>query len=266
MLGVAKRPRSIRYATRQRRSLVLAVMMAVLATPLLPQAAEAAYYKNCTANDGHSPTWHAYRNLSGRQYTEAAGVTVIRALHECTNGSDNLSAVMAANVQGSCTPFTQLGYGRVDGYAQAWLYTPDDNSCGALQFYSSTLSPLVGHVVKFLIFQSGTQWYYEIYDETLGMLDIHTRVRHANYGNEVWYGIEVHNNNDQFGGAGSANIVLLYDLSYNYVGASSIAYLTGTSQVAWANQGTIPSYWLASKTTIPSNSHTELTGDTTNHP
>jgi hypothetical protein len=248
------------------------VALALAVAPATAEPTRAAYFGACTADDGYSPTYHVFRNVAGRQYTQVIARTIIRQLNACEPGSDSFSAVMAINLQDAdCVPFVQFGYGEIQGgQPLTWLLTQQDNSCGIVTQQSlgcfPVISPVLGHNVQFEIYKPNTtQWQFHLSDLTTGCGSFYAIADHGDYTSMVWYGIETHNNNDQFGGAGSAARAQLFDMGYQYNGdgTTSYTYLTGTTSVAWANNGVIPYYWFASISTV--SGRTTISGYTINH-
>ncbi len=246
------------------RKLLAALVAASLMLPIIA-VAPAAALDSCTSNTG-SPTWSVKRNDIGRQYTHAIGQTIIRQLDACFGSDGTRLAAVLVNVGGmgdGAPLFLQVGYGD-RGYGLQWLASTDDYPSGNIDGVGLGFGPVPGHLVQFeIVPYSSSEWRLYIRDKTTGMYGWRPLARHYSFGTGVWYGIEVHNQGDDFGGYDSSHRTNLDYLGYQYNGdgTSSYTYLTGTGKSGWANdESWRPSTWIYGITTIGTDQYTRLWG------
>jgi hypothetical protein len=96
-----------------------------------------SYYTTCSASENNY-IYHNYQ-LHAAVQKSVRGTAIIRDLRTCidANGKLGASQIMVANLQDSdCSPFAQLGYGRVgnDSNPLGFWFTPDPYSapCGSI--------------------------------------------------------------------------------------------------------------------------------------
>lgn len=155
---------------------------------------------------------------------------------------------MAANLEDAdCVPFVQLGYGEIQGgQPLTWLWTNRDDTCGVIVQGSGGCGPLVGHNVRFIIDKpNGIQWRYHISDLTSGCGLYSAIDDHGEYTSRVWFGIEMNNDGDQFGGQSLNAKASITNMTYQFIGdgTSTPTQVLGTDNTGWANAGVIPWYW-----------------------
>jgi len=248
------------------------VLLGVLGTPGTALAAGPTW-NQCRAPGAPtiSPTWHVYRNVSGRAYTYAIGTTVVENLHACDpgNGYDQFAGTFVANLQDAGQCFMQIGYGDGDGSGGLRYFASSDSlGTGNVTSMSLGFSPSQADVSTFSIFTVSVDGdpYWELRvtkGSTYGYRLISQKACQGSMP-EVWFGIETHNYADQFGGPSNPALVALYSLGYKYSGGpSAITYLQDTINAAWANSpNTIPTCWHPGITTYGSSAYTKLYGYT----
>lgn len=233
------------------RKLLLSLLLATgMAVPASVLAATPVLAQGCNTYTSDSPTWHVVR--TGKRFTHAYGETVVRTLDACDTGTDHGSFVFPVNLQDAdCSQYLQLGYGEgAEGGGLAWFWTPSATSCGAVyNTFTASFNPVVGRNYSFQIFPSAAypdKWALRIIDIGSGAAAVNyvTKLTDRDT-DEAWYGIEVKNLFDRFGGSSAANTVTLNDLRFRYVGdGGTYTYLTGTGGGAWANMDfLIPDSW-----------------------
>lgn len=239
-----------------KRKLLAFVTAAAMFLTFAPVTSASGGTWNDCRSPGYSstmhPTWHVFRNVSGRAYTYAIGTTTVQALHACepSNGYDQFSVVMTANLQDYGQCFMQIGYGDGDGSGTLHYFASSDSlGTGNVTSMSLGFSPAAGDVSTFSIFTvvSGGQPYWEL-RVTKGGTYGYRLISQNGCGNtmpEAWYGIETHNYGDQFGGNSNPHLTAIHDLGYKYVGGpAATTWLQGTGNVAWAaSPNTIPVCW-----------------------
>lgn len=235
----------------RRRS--LALLMAVGMSMSFVPSVSAVTFSNCAnISADYSPTWHVFR--LGTFYA-AQGEVVIRQLRGCTNASgsalQNCAAqVWPANMQGAFgTDFKQIGYANVgtpsdpapcNSSAMDWFATCCSGWTDNVSPMTLAFDPVVGHTIRFSIYRyaPGGLVYWRLKVDDLshpGWYGWRELVQSASSVGEVWYGIEEHSKQSQFGSNSSTNRTRLRGLSYRLSNGSAWTYLTGTSNVAWAN-------------------------------
>ncbi|MCY7288542.1 MAG: hypothetical protein LH624_09915 [Cryobacterium sp.] len=256
----------------------LLIIPAILAMTLaFAPSVSAAFYKGCTtpAFPTISPTWHVLRDVSGRQYNYAQGTTTLKNLHSCSpsNGHDQFSAVMVANLQdyGSC--FMQIGYAAFDG-TMYYVASSDTLGTGNITTMSLGFSPTAGDTATFSIFKvtvSGTNYWELRVTTSIGGTYGYRLISRSGCTEtfpETWYGIETHNYADQFGGPDNPNLVAVHDLGYKYVGGpAATTWLqgnTGSNGGFWANGSAIPTCWHPGVSQDSGTLYTRLYGYTDN--
>jgi hypothetical protein len=243
---------------KMRRKL-FASLSAVLVTLSMAPAVSAATYTDCSTDPaGYHPTWYVFRDTA--TYYAAQGEVVIRQLSGCTHsdGSANQdyhAQVWPANIQGT-NEFKQIGYGNdtSGGTAMNWWATEnggsgfDQNVTGmSLAFY-----PAIGDTIRFSIYRYGSYWRLYVNDLShagwYGWRDI---LAVGSSGNEVWYGIEDHSWQSQFGSSSGTNQTRLRGLSYRLSAGGAWTYLTGTTKTTWNEPLGIgePTCWIESVAT-----------------
>jgi hypothetical protein len=211
-------------------------------------------------------------------YYAAKGETRIRSVHGCSpnNGLDSWVAVIPANMQGPFD-FMQIGYGttRSDGTGLGFWATDHAGNDQIMSPMTLGFGPTVGNLTRFEIwsFVSGPTryWRMRVTDVTRGAAQfVGWRDREATnlYTGEVWYGIEQHDLHSQFGGATSANVAQLRQLSYKLSANALWTVLEGTGGAAWAhNPGSVLGCWNYSIATYAgpiASDQTSLNGYTAN--
>jgi hypothetical protein len=209
------------------------------ASQVIPDSAS-----GCTAEpSGYSPTWNVTRAVAGRQYTQAAATTTIRQLYACAGSGESFASVMPVNLGGvgvaPSVPFLQIGYFALGNTLHFWaVFAEDSQGGGGIVDSEIGFTPQIGHATRFEIYPvSGpNRWRMRATDTISGRTGFHDVPRAHNWAPGVWYGIEVHNEGDLFGGSGSANKTIISDLTYQYVGDGTTldTYLTGTGGSGWA--------------------------------
>jgi hypothetical protein len=218
------------------------------------------------------------RNTS--TYYAAQGEVVIRQLHGCTNASGSLqncdAQVWPANMQGT-DDFKQIGYANItcNGTGMNFFATCCAGFTDIVSEMSLAFGPAVGDTVRFSIYRyaPGGAVYWRLKVDDLShpgwygwreLLQVDPSV------GLVWYGIEDHSKQSQFGSNSSTSPVRLRGLSYRLSNGAAWTYLTGTGSVAWANLAGlgVPLCWWDSISTysgpIASN-QTSLNGYTSNN-
>lgn len=271
---------------RLRRKLVLLLTAISLSVAFAP-AVSAAPFSNCVAiASNYHPNWHVFRNTS--TYYAAQGEVVIRQLRACTNSNGTpqqscAAQVWPANMQGS-NEFKQIGFASVgsitdpptcNSSAMNWWATVnggignvDNVSQMSLAFY-----PAIGDTIRFSIYRYApggfVYWRLKVDDLShAGWYGWREIIQNASSVPEVWYGIENHSKQTQFGSTSATNQVRLRGLSYRLSNGGAWNYLEGNGSAGMANtQGLgYPSCWINSVSTYSgpiSPIQTSLNGYTT---
>lgn len=282
------RPSSI--AVRMSRGLLAVVSATIVALTTAPVASAYTYTDCIDVNANYSPTWHVIRNTS--TYFAAQGEVVVRQLRGCTDASGTLlqncsAQVWPANMQGA-GEFKQIGYANVgspsnpptcNSSAMNWWATCCSGFTENVTQMSLAFYPAIGDTIRFSIYRyaPGGLVYWRLKVDDLshaGWWGWRELVQSAPSVGSVWYGIEDHSLQSQFGSNSSSSQVRLRGLSYRLSNGSAWTYLTGSTGSAagfWANDlgYGVPGCWAESVTTyagpIASN-QTSVNGYTANCP
>ena len=255
------------------RRRIAALLSGLIVALAMPSAAGAYTYSACISEPaGYSPTWHVFRDNAN--YYAVQGEVVIRQLHGCTGGSGTtiLAQVWPANMQGSLD-FLQIGYANIDsGTTMNWWASSNSAPSPDVSQMSLSFFPVVGHTVRFTIARVnlGGIYYWRLKVDDLshsGWYGWRNLIQNDDHTQEVWYGIEDHNEKSQFGGNSSTNTVRLRGMAYRLANGGAWNYLTGTTKAAWANTMgvTKPGCWTESISTYAGpfdNNQTSLNGYT----
>jgi hypothetical protein len=266
------------------RRLMAAVVAITLATSM-PSAVVAWTVNACAPRPGAvglAPTWHTWRNVSGRHYYRVSATFIIRDLRGCwfPNFPDDSHAAVYINLfdtrSGDAVrwPAIQLGYHSADSGAAIWYYTPSEHGNGVVTAMPNmAFQPyeVIGKTVKLEIYPhpANPTWRLRVTVTSTGQTDFVDIPRDLSQGwvNKIWYGIETHNEYDRFGGSTSSNQVNLKWMGYRYTGdgVGSDIYLQGTTS-AWANANvpSLPNCWRESATTYSADgtTYSQLNGYT----
>jgi hypothetical protein len=270
---------------------LLALLSAIIFTLTMAPSASAYTFTDCvTITPNYGPTWHVYRSTS--TYYAAQGEVVIRQLRACTNSDgtsyQNCAAqVFPANMQGS-NDFKQIGYAAVgsltdpptcNSSAMNWWATCCSGFTESVTQMSLAFYPAIGDTIRFSIYRyaPGGSVYWRLKVDDLshsGWYGWRDLIQVGSSVGEVWYGIEDHSYQSQFGSSSSTSPVQLRGLSYRLSNGGAWTYLTGNTGTAggfWASDAGYgePSCWIESVTTyagpIASN-QTSVNGYTTTCP
>lgn len=256
------------------RAKSLAVLAALLLSAAFAPSASAATFSNCvTISNDYNPTWHVWRDTSNHPaYYAAQGQTVIKQLRGCTNSNgtyeqDCAAQVWPANLQGT-GEIKQIGYANVgtvtypancnssamNWFASVYVGGNDSVTGMSLAFY-----PSIGDDVRFSIYRYApggfVYWRMKVDDLShTGWYGWRDLVQAAPSVGQVWYGIEDHSKQSQFGSDSAASPVRLRELSYRLSNGGAWNYLEGTSDTDWAWDALgIPVCWNESVTTYVGN-------------
>jgi hypothetical protein len=213
---------------RTRRVRVSALLL--VAALLAPESTYADYNGTCL-NDNNLHGYIDFTTATHLNYVTGE-VQYLRDVLACTTFLAGATHVLPTNLQGNA--FVQLGYGRTRPSAVLdWQYTPSDSSGGDLHNLTfSHTKPILGHRYSLRISWSSiaSAWQNYVNDITAnsGTLWQDTTNNHS-YGTETWYGFEINEFNDQFGGQGSGAKINLQNLGYRPVGGSTTTYVATTT-------------------------------------
>ncbi len=249
----------------------IAFLSALLISVAFAPSANAATFSNCVnIADDYSPTWHVWRDTT--TYYAAQGQLVIKQLRGCTNSSgsslQNCAAqVWPANLDGT-NDFKQIGYANVgtptdpplcNSSAMNWFATYCSGWTESVSGMSLAFYPSIGDDVRFSIYRyaPGGLVYWRLKVDDLshaGWYGWRDLVQIGSSGHKVWYGIENHSKQSQFGSNSSTSPVRLRELSYRLSNGGAWNYLEGTSNTDWAWDALgIPACWNESVTTYVGN-------------
>jgi len=206
----------------------LSLLIACLAILLTPSEAFAAYYGTCSAYENNLHGYADHNTPSTNIDYVTAKISALRTVHSCTGSGGGSAMILPANLQGAS--FVQLGFGSVAaGDPAGWIWTSSDASGGVITHMTSCgLAVVYGDAYTFTIAynSSNASWDYTIANNTVGgSCTVHGSAV-TRYGTETWYGYEIHDSWDQYGGPGSA--IHITNMGWQNVGSNTTQYVTGT--------------------------------------
>ncbi len=200
----------------------------------LPVALAASYNGTCTGSQTPPENnYHWFVQRTSLSFDKAQGTTKIGTYLACTSTTAGWgqSMTLIATIQGSTISgdfnLAQCGIGQITGEGTQYWYTPQNN--GIWVRFPTQPRLQFGDSVQCAIYSTGSgYWEYALTNLTTNQTVYGQSPRHG-YGTSVWWGHEINNDYDLFGGEIAVGANSLTYPAYMYVGSSSLWYLTGDS-------------------------------------
>ena len=194
----------------------------------------ASYYGSCSgANNVH---FYQMRDTSlWPGYDAARGEMIIRPAHACSGSANRGASLVGFATIQDANNLAQCMFGSITGFGTNYWYTPDNN--GFLEPFPNRPRIQSGDDVYCTITATGgSTWTYTIVNVTTGGSSQATSPRVGSGGDKVWWGFEVNNDYDQFGGT---------DVTHDSV--FNTGYSPTTDGQWWYASGDTSGYWHATK-------------------
>jgi hypothetical protein len=201
----------------------------------LPVALAASYNGPCTGSmpPPDENNYHFYVYRTSLSFDQAQGQTTIGTYLACTSTTAGWgqSMTIIASIQGSTisgdSNLAQCGIGQITGEGTHYWYTPQNNG-NWVQFPTPPRLQF-GDNVQCAIWSTGSgYWEYALTNLTTNQT-VYEQSSRAGYGTTVWWGHEISNDYDLFGGESGVGANSLTYPAYKYVGSSSLWYAAGDS-------------------------------------
>ncbi len=210
--------------------------------------------------------YHFFVWRGSQSFDKAQGQTQIGTYLACTSSTGGVgqSMTIIATIEGQTTGTwneAQCAIGNITGEGTHYWYTA--NNDGAWFQFPTPPRLQLGDNVQCAIYSTGTgHWSYALTNITTNQTVYAASPRSA-YGDEVWWGHEINNDYDLFGGESSVGENSLTTPIYMYVGSNSAWYALGDTG-SWCC-GTFRSWMSESVATFGTYSES-VNASSTTHP
>ena len=199
----------------------------------IPTALAASYNGPCTGTSqppGQN-NWHWYVERINRSFDKAQAQTTIGTYLACTSTTQpyGQSITVIATIEGSTISGhwneAQCAIGQLTGDYTAYLYTATND--GQWSYFPNPPRLRFGDNVQCAIWATGSgYWEYALTNLTTNQTAYATSPR-VGYGTRVWFGHEISNDYDLFGGELGVGYNSVTTPRYMYVGSSTLWGMSG---------------------------------------